>query len=162
MPRGHYLRPSAEERFWECVDVFNGPVHPIFGRCWVWTAGMSPKGYGTFWLGTPQRAHRVSWSFLHGPIPDGKQVLHHCDNPSCVRPRHLFLGSGTSNMEDRDRKGRQARGERQGIAKLNTSAVRKIRKLRDAFSQSELAELFGVCRDTIYKIQNRTAWGHVR
>lgn len=111
---------TAPSRFWAKVDR-QGPTpahRPDLGPCWVWTARLSPDGYGQFRVGgmdSPNaRAHRVSWIFAHGPIPDGLWVLHHCDEPTCVRPDHLFIGTHKDNVADRDRKGRQARGERHG------------------------------------------------
>lgn len=83
--------------------------------CWLWTAGTDKDGYGKFWInGETVRAHRVSWEFCYGPIPEGMDVLHHCDNPPCIRPEHLYLGSDTENMADRDKRGRTATGDRCG------------------------------------------------
>lgn len=88
------------ERFWEKVDMS--------GDCWVWTGSCSPWGYGQ--IGVPPnqiaRAHRVSWELHHGPIPHGLYVCHHCDNPRCVRPDHLFLGTPSDNTQDMLHKGR--------------------------------------------------------
>lgn len=80
--------------------------------CWLWTAGKDKDGYGKFWLDEDTiRAHRVSWEMHNGPIPEEMDVLHSCDNPPCVRPSHLFLGDNADNMADRDRKGRNSKGD---------------------------------------------------
>lgn len=75
--------------------------------CWVWIGNRRPDGYGLFYLfGKQLRAHRVSWEMHNGPIPEGVFVCHRCDNPSCVRPSHLFLGTIQDNNADRVQKGR--------------------------------------------------------
>lgn len=94
------------------TDKHSGIFSIINGQrseCWVWIAGLYPDGYGQF---RQQRAHRVSWGLHKGKIPKGKFICHHCDNPSCVRPSHLFVGTHQDNMEDRNRKGRQSKGSR--------------------------------------------------
>lgn len=83
------------ETFWSKVDKT--------GECWVWVAGRFVTGYGAY---RNQGAHRVSWGLMNGPIPAGLFVLHRCDNPPCVRPDHLFLGTHTDNMHDKVAKGR--------------------------------------------------------
>lgn len=96
----------SEDRFWAKVDKS--------GDCWVWTASVFRErlGYGKFQTGSNRGesrvayAHRVSWELHFGPIPNGLFVCHHCDNPPCVRPDHLFLGTAADNVRDMDRKGR--------------------------------------------------------
>jgi hypothetical protein len=100
-------RPLAE-RFWEKVDK-NGPTHPVLRtQCWLWTAKRLPRGYGEIAINGKDRArtHRVSWEMHFGAIPERRWVLHRCDNPSCVRPDHLFLGTHLDNMADMRAKGR--------------------------------------------------------
>lgn len=78
-----------------------------FHECWEWVASGDSDGYGQLMVGKRmKKAHRVAWELANGPIPDGSFVCHHCDNPSCVRPSHLFLGSNSENMRDMVRKGR--------------------------------------------------------
>jgi hypothetical protein len=78
--------------------------------CWEWEGELNRKGYGVFRYGKNGRtgAHRASWFFHHGPIPDAAWVLHRCDNPRCVNPDHLFLGDNAANVADKVAKGRCA------------------------------------------------------
>ena len=101
MKRGPRPRP-AEDRFWEKVDKS--------AACWIWTGATARFGYGHFrdkgWRSSPTPAHRFSWVLLHGPVPAKLCVLHSCDNPPCVRPQHLFLGTKKTNTHDMIAKGR--------------------------------------------------------
>jgi hypothetical protein len=98
MPKGHEVR-SAADRFWSKVEKSD--------ECWKWTAGKHNAGYGVFWeKGRFYKAHRWSWERERGPIPDGLNLLHKCDNPACVRPDHLFLGTQKDNVNDMVSKGR--------------------------------------------------------
>lgn len=102
-------------RFWSKVDK-NGPLFPkLNSPCWLWMAFKSERGYGqTIIKRKPYKSHRVSWMLVRGPIPHlNLCVCHHCDNPSCVNPDHLFLGTHTDNMRDKENKGRgnQPRGD---------------------------------------------------
>lgn len=93
---------SLAERFWSKVDTSAG----LFG-CWPWAAGRNDKGYGMFRVeGRDRRAHRIAWTLTNGPIPDGLLVLHECDNPPCVNPAHLHLGTDADNARERDERGR--------------------------------------------------------
>jgi hypothetical protein len=99
MPMGVYPRSTAEERLERDVDRS--------GECWVWTSKHNDLGYGMLMVNYQRwYAHRLAWTLANGPIPDGLCVLHRCDNPPCVRPAHLFLGTRTDNAKDRDQKGR--------------------------------------------------------
>jgi hypothetical protein len=94
---------------------FLARVRQAEGGCWEWTGGTYRGGYGrAFVRRRDMRAHRLAWALFVGPIPDGLQVLHRCDNPPCVNPAHLFLGTHRENMADRDAKGRVASGDRAG------------------------------------------------
>jgi hypothetical protein len=96
--------PYGNDRFWAKVEV-EGP-----DGCWLWTAATDDWGYGVFgWFdGKNQKAHRIVFAHLHGPIPAGMKVCHTCDTPSCVNPAHLFLGTDKDNQDDALRKGRRA------------------------------------------------------
>jgi hypothetical protein len=102
-------RGPIEERFWDKVNR-DGPIPAHMahlGPCWVWTAS-TRGGYGSIGIsGRMERSHRVSWELANGPIPAGLCVLHHCDNPLCVNPGHLFLGTKKDNAKDMYSKGRR-------------------------------------------------------
>lgn len=137
------------------------------GVCWVWTGTTTRKGYGQFSLGRRDEgsdmAHRLAWEQDHGPIPEGMQVCHRCDNPPCVNPEHLFLGSAAENQYDKRRKGRAARGERNGGGgKLTADDVRTIRaNLSTGATCAAEARRTGVSRTMIYAIRDRRKWNHV-
>lgn len=97
---------SLRERFWNFVDKDGPPPQhvPHIGNCWVWTGSLNTRGYGVIQKGgkrtIPTQASRASWILEFGPIPPGLYVLHRCDNPPCVRPSHLFVGTQDDNIKD--------------------------------------------------------------
>ena len=161
-------------RFWNRVDRT--------GDCWLWTGPKTGNGYGAIREDYPSRkqvsAHRASWVIHFGPIAPGLEVCHHCDNPICVRPEHLFLGTTKANAVDRSRKGRSGAGDRSGRrlhperypngsdvigAKLTDDVVRVMRQ-RYASGQANMPALaaeHGVSVNTVSRIINRLAWSHV-
>ncbi len=163
---------ALEERFRENYET---PEDPARGqsRCWPWTAGRFTSGYGQFRMGRVKvRAHRAMWSMIYGEIPEGFLVCHHCDNPLCVRPSHLFLGTSEDNARERDEKGRGLRGrkrpeagspgERNPAAILTETEVRSIRRRRSkGATYAELAERHGVALSTIAAIVQRKTWRNV-
>lgn len=103
------LTPEQEQRFWLKVDKSAGP-----NACWPWTGYCHPTGYGQNGARIKEKfAHRIAWQIVHGPIPDGLYVLHHCDNPPCCNPgpKHLFLGTQKDNLCDAKQKGRIPMGD---------------------------------------------------
>lgn len=150
-------------------------------RCWVWTGGTTRDGYGKFQVPASHswdershtvRAHRVAWYLKYGKWPPrGKVVLHTCDNPLCVKPSHLRVGTHQDNVQDMYQKGRGAsqRGtwnggvknpERARLAKLTWPKVRKIRKLARTtdLTQVQIAEKFGVSDCTVRDILKGRTW----
>lgn len=177
---------SLENRFAECVTP-----EPNTG-CLLWAAGSNKDGYGQIKIGgrggRTTLAHRVAWELVNGPIPPGMDVLHHCDNPACVRAEpgdrgHLFLGTNADNAADRDAKGRtargprlsaairegrarhpesQVRGERHGRRKLTEAQVLGvIHRLAAGESQASVAAHLGVSRSTVNLIALGKKWAHV-
>lgn len=146
----------VEKRFWSKVEKTDG--------CWLWKASYGTHGYGQFrWRGRMQPASRVAWEMANGPVPGRLYVCHHCDNRSCVRLEHLFLGTATENMQDASRKGRTTRGELDAMAKLTEVQVREIRELYAAggVTQRQLAGRFGVRQMCISRVISRKRWAHV-
>lgn len=152
----------TKHRFWAKVDKL-GPIHPICGRCWEWTAS-TINGYGRFGVNYSLIfAHRYSWEIHNGKIPDGLHVLHFCDNPLCVNPKHLFVGTQQDNVNNCIGKERQTRGEAHGMSKLTTEDVLEIRRLGKTtkLSQRKLAIMFDVDQATIGRIILRKLWKHI-
>ena len=148
---------SLVVRFLEKVDVTPG-------QCWEWQSTRHGKGYGHFRIGDRvEKAHRVSYELFVGPVASPLQVLHGCDNPACVNPDHLWLGTNEDNLADRQAKGRQARGSRNAKAKLTEHQVRQIRELsaRVRGDYGEIARRFGVSESTVKHIAYGRTWKHL-
>lgn len=156
MPRIYTSRPAAD-RFWEKVSKSDG--------CWEWTGAISQKGYGNFWDGARYvNAHKFSWEFQHGKAPDRMCVCHVCDNPKCVRPDHLFIGSYSDNMQDCSKKGRLNHyfGESSPAAKLTEAQVLEIRRAHaQGARMSDLARRYGLTQSSIALIVRGINWSHL-
>lgn len=144
-------------RFWNKVDKS--------GECWIWTAARNERGYGLFHIRAGQRfyAHRFSYSLRFGTLGD-LCVLHRCDNPRCVRPDHLFLGTRGDNMRDMTAKGRRLRGARNGASKLTEDAVAAIRARLAHAPRGEAARVareYGVAPSVICRVRSGKIWRHV-
>jgi len=134
--------------------------------CWVFKGNLQKKGYGKIKVKgkdgkyRQDGVHRVVYRKFYGDIPEGMHVCHHCDNPPCCNPKHLFIGSNRDNMMDRKNKGRTfiSFGELSGHCKLSTEQVTSIRS--DPRGPSELAVVYGVSKSTISEIKNKTSRKH--
>jgi hypothetical protein len=164
---------TLESRFWAKVEKTDG--------CWWWRGAHDQRGYGQIWdEGRRRKATHVALQMAGRPLLPGQMACHHCDNPPCVRPDHLFAGSMSDNLRDCVRKGRQvparlqgnsnpsrlyperlSRGEAHGQSKLTVAGVIEIRRLRGVERQVDLAKRFAVCRSTIQKVQSGEYWGHI-
>lgn len=154
---------SIEERFWPKVFLATSS-----NACWNWTAAKNDLGYGIIGKGRRGegnlRAHRVSWKIKYGRLPR-KPVLHACDNPSCVNPAHLFLGTLRDNSADMWAKRRgilpePMRGETHPLSKLTWRKVGEIRRTyrTGGVSLQELADEFGVSKKLILNVVKRRTW----
>lgn len=159
-PRGPYAsRRPVSDRFWEKVEKSRPDA------CWRWTANTDGR-YGTLTVErgkSPVKAHRLSWQLVNGPIPKGLAVLHKCDNPSCVNPQHLFLGTQTDNMRDASRKGRIRTPGLRGAAHPNSKLTRD--QAREIFLRARAGEVhgriaadYGISRDNVCVIAKRRSW----
>ncbi len=140
----------------------------IGNGCWKWTDKPVKNGYAQFGIGGKSyRANRISYSLFKGKIPKGKFVLHHCDNPICVNPKHLFIGTQKDNIRDCINKGRFTIGSKNGCSKLTENQVKEIRSLYGKYGhrgliQRKLAKLFNVSRVLISDITRGKTWKHVK
>ena len=145
-------------RFWSKVDKRGAD------ECWNWIGHKDKDGYGTFSTTSKNctKAHRYSYYLEHGDIDPGKCVLHKCDNPPCCNPKHLFAGTSAENDLDRDKKGRQALGERTNRTHLKRKDVLRIRALsNNGMTQEAISRLLGMSQTGVSSIVNRRTWGHV-
>jgi len=157
-------RIPLEKRFWPKVLRQDGD------QCWLWQGAINKRGYGTIsedGTGRTLLAHRVAYRLTYGEFDQNVCVLHHCDNPKCVRPGHLFLGDYSDNARDAFAKGRRhapppRRGEENHNSKLTTPEVVNIKcLLRVGVSLDTIAKAFGVHRATIIEIREGRNWKHI-
>ena len=159
---------SPLERFLNKVQKSNDP-----DGCWLWTGKKSGKGYGGFYAdGRDCYAHRWAYQYYIGKIPVGLFVCHHCDNPACVNPAHLFVGTNADNMADMASKGRNGkyskpertpRGSTHGRSKLTESQVTEIRQRYSAggMTYQSLSSEYGVSLSAIRHVVRRKNWQHL-
>lgn len=132
-------------------------------KCWIWIGTINKAGYGQLHHNKHlYLAHRLSWMIYNGAIPKGLGVLHHCDNPSCVNPSHLFLGTSKDNVADKVSKHRQAIGEKQGCSKLSELQVKEIKRNIGIIPTKELALRYNVSTTLIRYIKIKKLWKHVQ
>ncbi len=134
--------------------------------CWVWQASRNLYNYGQMRVDIGVRnAHRISYVLHHGPIPANTEVLHKCDNPPCVNPAHLFLGTHVDNIRDMDQKGRRrpVKGESHYHAKLSERQVLEMREryAKGGITKTALGREYGVNDRSACMIINRKTWRHV-
>lgn len=151
-------RPLAD-RLWEKVEK-RGP-----DECWPWRGVVSRWGHGRISIARSVSkftgAHRVAYELAKGPIPAGMFVCHHCDNPPCCNPAHLFVGTPADNSADMAAKRRCRSGEAHPMAVLAAQDVREIWAMLGQVPVSRIAERYGVNPATIGKIARRERWAHV-
>ena len=134
--------------------------------CWLWTANKNEDGYGAFYFNKKDRkAHRVAYELWNGEIPADMCVRHTCDEPSCVNPAHLLVGTHTENMRDKVERGRQRTnpplGENHKLSKITDDEVREIRVLRGFYSQTELGKMYNISKSQVYRIYHKKNWKHI-
>lgn len=149
-------------RFWTKVEITANP-----NRCWVWKSTMVRDNYGSFTVNNIGiRAHRLSFYIHTGIDPIGKMVCHSCDNPTCVNPKHLFLGTAKENADDMIKKGRYRIGifgENHGRSKLKEEDVIAIKYLYSTgdYRKTKIADMFNVTVSTVWSIINKKIWKHL-
>lgn len=155
---------DTESRFWSQVTKLSVDN----GGCWIWTGDVDKNGYGKITVKvdgrfTKKKTHRYSFELrweMH--ISSGTFVCHTCDHPSCVNPDHLFLGTPADNSADRNQKGRQAKGEKNGLAKLTEVKVKQMRELKQSGMKIiELSHLFGVGKTAVAHACSGKTWKHI-
>lgn len=152
-PKDKYLI-KLQERLFKKTKEENG--------CWIWMKGKDLYGYGrTTIKNTSISAHRASWIAWKGDIPDKIYVLHKCDNPQCINPDHLFLGTQKDNMKDMISKKRdlKAKGENSGTSKLKNEQIEQIEQIRESIKSSyDISKDFNVSASNIRAIRNNKTW----
>lgn len=134
------------------------------GDCLEWTGSKNANGYGTMkWEGGSKLTHRLTWIAVHGSIPDGKDVLHTCDNRKCRNIDHLWIGDHEDNMADKKAKGRNRNGMLKGVGhgmvKLTEEQVISIRN--DTRQLKEIAADYGIGKGNVWMIRHRKTWRHL-
>lgn len=156
-PQDYFCSISC--RFWSKVNKKS------INDCWIWKSYCNKFGYGSFYIKEQfYRAHRIAYSLKYGKIPKGIFVLHRCDNPSCVNPNHLFLGTQSDNMRDASQKSHfpLRKGIKNSRAKLTENDIKKIRQLLEqGMFQKDIGNLFGITQGMIGFIKRGLSWNHI-
>ena len=157
-----FFNKTPTQRFWEKVK--RGKRN----ECWIWIGSKIPQGYGNgWWNGYQELAHRISWIIANGNIPRELDVLHRCDNPPCVNPRHLFLGTAKDNALDMVEKGRFRSGNLRGVqignSKLKDADILEIRRFYKTkeYTYTSLGRRYGVSYQQIANIISKKHWKHL-
>ena len=156
-----YTSPPLIERFWLKVDVYG------FDDCWEWNSHKNTYGYGLMRIHGKHRLATHVLFYLRKSYwpPKGRTANHHCDNPGCLNPKHLYLGTKKSNARDREQRcrGNHSKGEQNGQAKLTERQVHKIKRLvvQGNTTQAKMGKMFGVSQSTISVIVNSKQWRHI-
>jgi hypothetical protein len=156
---GSKARLPLEQRFWRKVEIKGED------ECWMWLGGKNPKGYGGIGAGGVDGkrvlAHRLSYQMFYGPIPKGAMILHECDNPSCVNPRHLRHGTGSENIKEAYDKGRKFVpcnfGENNPRSKLTLEQAKFI-KSNPQLGNKQIADMFGLSPNCIRGVRIGRTW----
>lgn len=153
------MSKNCLERFWEKVNVQGDD------DCWEWTAASMPRGYGVFMAGHKRRAyaHRFSWEIANtAEVPEGKSVLHSCDNPPCVNPRHLRVGTNADNVADAVERHRHVAGIDHHAARLTPRKVKQIVSLyREGLRPADIARRVGVDDSAVHAVLDGSTWKDV-
>lgn len=158
MPRGisAYHQKNGET----IAERLDRQSHEGPGGCRLWDGAQRGKGYGQITIGRRSRAaHRVAWELVNGPVSSAAHICHRCDVRLCINPDHLFLGSGQDNVDDMVAKGRNAKGEKCGAAKLTEEHAREI--LKATGRHRDIGARFGVASTTVCEIKTRKTWKHL-
>ena len=148
---------DSKQKFWSKTDKRSD------NECWLFLGAKDKDGYGQFWDGDNQimtRSHSFSAKIHFGVIPKNMCVCHKCDNPSCVNPNHLFLGTALDNQKDKMAKNRHAKGESQGHSKLTNEQISQIRS-RANDDYKVLCSEFNIVPSTVYRIWHKESWKHI-
>lgn len=157
-----YRKKTLMERFLRSFSKEEG------SSCWNWLLHLDRDGYGHMTIRYEngdilnKKSHRMAYSLLVGEVPDGMSVCHKCDNPKCVNPDHLFLGTQQDNMNDKQNKNRHHFGEKHPMAKLKEEDVSSIKfKANSGSTHDSIAKEYGVCRQTISRIVSGSGWANL-
>lgn len=161
----------------ECAAIYNHDHRPVYSieerlwaktqksdTCWVWIGAHLISGYGHMTINKKRvTVHRLSWEVHNGPIPIGMEILHRCDNPPCIRPDHLFIGTNQDNVDDMVSKKRHTYGDRNGHAVFTDDQAREILYLLRTKQATgrQIAQQYGVDETTISKMRLGITWKHL-